>query len=77
MFLQGENILKQYRHNGGLINALDKVSLLLTRAISSQLPVHPDQGKALYYFRFSGLSGFPQERLYSMARGLMTFPTAI
>ncbi len=26
MILQGENILKQYNHNGGLINALDQVS---------------------------------------------------
>ena len=26
MILQGENILKQYHHNGGLINALDHVS---------------------------------------------------
>lgn len=26
MILQGDNILKQYHHNGGLINALDRVS---------------------------------------------------
>ena len=26
MILQGENILKQYHHKGGLINALDHVS---------------------------------------------------
>ena len=31
MILQGENILKQYHHNGGLINALDRVSFTVEK----------------------------------------------
>jgi putative ABC transport system ATP-binding protein len=55
MFLQGENILKQYRHNGGLINALDKVSFTVNQGDFVTVTGPSGSGKSTLLLSLFGL----------------------
>lgn len=55
MFLQGENILKQYRHNGGLINALDQVSFTVNQGDFVTVTGPSGSGKSTLLLSLFGL----------------------
>ena len=55
MFLQGENIIKQYRHNGGVINALDKVSFTVNQGDFVTVTGPSGSGKSTLLLSLFGL----------------------
>ena len=55
MILQGENILKQYHHNGGLINALDRVSFTVEKGDFVTVTGPSGSGKSTLLLSLFGL----------------------
>ena len=55
MILQGENILKQYHHNGGLINALDHVSFSVRKGDFVTVTGPSGSGKSTLLLSLFGL----------------------
>lgn len=55
MILQGENILKQYNHNGGLINALDRVSFSVKKGDFVTVTGPSGSGKSTLLLSLFGL----------------------
>ncbi|MCX6281251.1 MAG: ABC transporter ATP-binding protein [Bacteroidetes bacterium] len=55
MILQGENILKQYQHNGGLINALDSVSFSVKKGDFVTVTGPSGSGKSTLLLSLFGL----------------------
>lgn len=55
MILQGENILKQYHHNGGLINALDHVSFTVGKGDFVTVTGPSGSGKSTLLLSLFGL----------------------
>jgi len=55
MILQGENILKQYHHNGGLINALDHVSFTVNKGDFVTVTGPSGSGKSTLLLALFGL----------------------
>lgn len=55
MILQGENVLKQYHHNGGLINALDNVSFNVNKGDFVTVTGPSGSGKSTLLLSIFGL----------------------
>ncbi len=55
MILQGDNILKQYHHNGGLINALDRVSFTVQKGDFVTVTGPSGSGKSTLLLSIFGL----------------------
>ena len=55
MILQGDNILKQYNHNGGLINALDHVSFTIQKGDFVTVTGPSGSGKSTLLLALFGL----------------------
>lgn len=55
MILQGENILKQYNHNGGLINVLDRVSFSVKKGDYVTVTGPSGSGKSTLLLSLFGL----------------------
>jgi putative ABC transport system ATP-binding protein len=55
MILKGENILKQYRHNGGVINALDHVSFSIEKGDFVTVTGPSGSGKSTLLLSLFGL----------------------
>ena len=55
MILQSENILKQYHHNGGLINALDRVSFTVKKGDFVTVTGPSGSGKSTLLLALFGL----------------------